>query len=83
MLGEARALPGEHDRNFVFEADDGQRFVLKIAHAGEQWETLDLQNQSLAHMAKQVPELHVPRVLTTSAGQATWERCSAHWIRRW
>lgn len=71
MLGEARALPGEHDRNFVFEADDGQRFVLKIAHAGEQWETLDLQNQSLAHMAKQVPELHVPRVLTTSAGQAT------------
>jgi hypothetical protein len=26
----------------VFEADDGQRFVLKIAHAGEQWETLDI-----------------------------------------
>jgi len=70
MHVEARALPGEHDRNFVLEADDGQRFVLKIAHAGEQWETLDLQNQTLAHLATRVPELHVPRVLRTRAKQA-------------
>jgi Ser/Thr protein kinase RdoA (MazF antagonist) len=33
MLGEARALPGEHDRNFVFEADDGQPFCLRCARA--------------------------------------------------
>jgi 4-aminobutyrate aminotransferase-like enzyme/Ser/Thr protein kinase RdoA (MazF antagonist) len=67
---EARALPGEHDRNFMLEADDGQHFVLKIAHAGEQWETLDLQNQTLAHLAAHVPELQVPRILMTRAGQA-------------
>ena len=70
MHVEARALPGEHDRNFVLEADDGRRFVLKIAHAGEQWETLDLQNQTLLHLLRQVPELHVPRVQETRAGQA-------------
>lgn len=70
MQAKARTLPSEHDRNFVLAADDGQRFVLKIAHAGERWETLDLQNQTLAHLAKQVPELHVPRVLATRTGQA-------------
>ncbi|MGH2497133.1 MAG: aminotransferase class III-fold pyridoxal phosphate-dependent enzyme [Ktedonobacteraceae bacterium] len=66
---EARALPGEHDRNFVLVADDGRRFVLKIAHAGEQWETLDLQNKTLAYLAQQVPALAIPRVMATRAGQ--------------
>src|SRR5690348_13755232 len=70
MQVEACALPGEHDRNFLLEAGDGQRFVLKIARAGEQWETLDLQNRALAHLAQQVPDLHIPRLLTTHAGQA-------------
>lgn len=51
-------------------SDDAQRFVLKIAHAGEQWETLDLQNKTLAYLARQVPELAIPRVMVTRAGQA-------------
>src|ERR1051326_1921989 len=70
MQLEACALPGEHDRNFLLEAGDRQRFVLKIARAGEQWETLDLQNQALAHLAQQAPDLHIPRLLPTRAGQA-------------
>lgn len=44
--------------------------MLKIAHAGEQWETLDLQNKTLAYLARQVPELAIPRVMVTRAGQA-------------
>src|SRR5579859_2560887 len=69
MQVEARVLPGEHDRNFELETGGGQRFVLKIARAGEQWETLDLQNQALAHLAQQAPDLHIPRLLTTRAGK--------------
>src|SRR5579859_2460081 len=70
MQVEARALPGEHDRNFALDAGDGRRFVLKIARAGEQRETLDLQNRALAHLAQQVPDLQIPRPLATRAGQA-------------
>ena len=69
MQVEARALPGEHDRNFVLKAGNGQRFVLKIARAGEQWETLDLQNQVLAYLSQQAPDLRIQRLVTTRAGQ--------------
>ncbi len=70
MQVEARALPGEHDRNFALKADDRQRFVLKIARAGEQWATLDLQNSALAHLAQQAPDLRIPRLLKTHTEQA-------------
>lgn len=70
MQVRAHALPGEHDRNFLLSTDAGQRAVLKIARAGEQWETLDLQNQALAHLAQEAPDLHIPRLLPTLAGQA-------------
>src|SRR5690348_17633846 len=70
MQVEACALPGEHDRNFLLEAGDRQRFVLKIARAGEQWATLDLQNQALAHLAQQAPDLLIPRLLKTHTEQA-------------
>ena len=70
MQVKAQALPGEHDRNVLLEASGGQRSVLKIARAGEQWETLDLQNQALAHLAQAIPDLHIPRLLPTRAGQA-------------
>ena len=70
MQVKARPLPSEHDRNFVLEAGGRQRFVLKVARAGEQRKTLDMQNQALAHLAEQALDLHIPRLLPTRAGQA-------------
>ena len=64
----ARALPGEHDQNFYLETSLGETFVLKIAHAGEAFEVLDLQNKTLEHLAVHAPSLVVPRVQHTVEG---------------
>ena len=66
---EACPLPGERDTNFHLSESMGQEFVLKIAPVGEQWETLDLQNQALAHLAEHDPTLALPRIHATPGGE--------------
>ncbi len=66
---KARPLPGERDTNFYLETEQGRAFVLKIAPASEQWETLDLQNQALEHLSVQDETLTVPRVCATLTGE--------------
>ena len=82
---EARPLAGERDFNFHVTTGTGQEFVLKIAPAGEQWETLDLQNQALANLAEHSPSLVLPRVRATSDGEAiatiTGGNGAAHFVR--
>src|SRR5260221_7833237 len=68
IQASARALPGEHDQNFYLETSLGETFVLKIAHAGEAFEVLDLQNKTLEHLAVHDPSLVVPRVQHTAEG---------------
>ncbi len=65
----ARALPGEYDDNFQLTSDAGDEFVLKIMHAGQQRAVLDLQCQALIHLAERAPELALPRVYPTLAGE--------------
>jgi 4-aminobutyrate aminotransferase-like enzyme/Ser/Thr protein kinase RdoA (MazF antagonist) len=69
LHASARLLTGEHDQNFYLRTDTGQEFVLKIAHAQEQEEILDLQNQALAHLATRAPSLMLPRVCPTTDGK--------------
>ena len=69
LKASARLLPGEHDQNFYLRTAAGQEFVLKIAHAQEQWAILDLQNQALAHLAIHAPSLLLPRVCSTADGK--------------
>jgi 4-aminobutyrate aminotransferase-like enzyme/Ser/Thr protein kinase RdoA (MazF antagonist) len=64
-----RELAGERDRNYYVAAGDGREFVLKIAHALERLENLDLQNQVLGHLAKNAPNLPCPRVVTAVSGE--------------
>src|SRR5579859_943461 len=65
-----RALPGEHDQNFSLKTSTGESFVLKIAHAGEALDVLDLQNKALEHLATHAPSLVVPRVQKTLHGDS-------------
>ena len=58
----AEPLPSERDQNFLLRASTGERFVFKISNATEDLQTLDLQNQALAHVARRAPELVLPRV---------------------
>src|SRR5579859_6034581 len=65
-----RALPGEHDQNFSLQTSTGESFVLKIAHAGEALNVLDLQSKALEHLATHAPSLVVPLVQKTLHGEA-------------
>jgi 4-aminobutyrate aminotransferase-like enzyme/Ser/Thr protein kinase RdoA (MazF antagonist) len=65
----ARSLPGERDYNFHLKTDSGREFVLKIAQAEEQRDTLDMQNRALEHLAAYDPSLLLPQVCLTSTGE--------------
>ena len=65
----ARSLPGERDYNFHLMTDRGREFVLKIAQAEEQRDTLDMQNRALEHLAAYDPSLLLPQVCLTSTGE--------------
>ncbi len=67
---QARALPGERDRNFRLSATDGRRFVLKVVDPAADEATLDCQRLVLRHLAEQAPSLPVPRVIEARDGSA-------------
>jgi len=69
VVGRADVLPSERDQNFRLTIADGSAFVLKIANATEQPETLDFQNAALAHLAERRPALAVPRVCRSASGR--------------
>ena len=50
ITAKARALPSERDQNFLLEAADGNRCVLKIANAQEDVLVLDFQNKAMCHV---------------------------------
>ncbi|HEY6411343.1 MAG TPA: phosphotransferase, partial [Ktedonobacteraceae bacterium] len=66
----AQTLPGELDDNFHLRDEAGQEFVLKIAHAEQQKDILDVQNKVLEHLAAHDPSLLLPRACLTSSGEA-------------
>jgi 4-aminobutyrate aminotransferase-like enzyme/Ser/Thr protein kinase RdoA (MazF antagonist) len=68
---QPQPLPGEHDQNFLLTSDDGERYVLKLSHAAERREILDLQNAALAHLAGRAPSLTLPRSCPTIAGDGS------------
>lgn len=67
-VASQRALPGEHDQNVYLVADDGRQYVLKLSHAGEQRDVLELQNGALVHLAERAPGLALPRVQPALSG---------------
>src|SRR5438876_11621132 len=59
----ARALPGEYDDNFHLTSADGQAFVLKVIHPAREHSFIDLQCQSLRHLAQRALQLSLHSVL--------------------
>jgi 4-aminobutyrate aminotransferase-like enzyme/Ser/Thr protein kinase RdoA (MazF antagonist) len=70
LHAEACPLPGELDHNFHLQTTAGQEFVLKIAHAGQQRDILDLQNKAMAYLAAHNPSLLLPQVCAISTGES-------------
>jgi len=69
LTGELDRLPGEADDNFALLAADGQRYVVKVAHAQADPAVVGLQVRVLRHLASAAPELPVPRVALAVDGQ--------------
>src|SRR5712692_3916293 len=65
----ARALPGEYDDNFQLTTSDGHAFVLKVMHPARERSFIDLQCQAMLHLAKQAPNLSLPRVVPARGGE--------------
>ena len=67
IQASAGDLPSERDRNFLLTARDGEKFVLKIANANEERETLEAQNAMLEHLGQRVE--FCPRVVPAVSGE--------------
>ena len=52
ICATAELLPSERDQNFRLETNLGEKFVLKIANALEEWAMLEAQNEAMNHVAK-------------------------------
>lgn len=63
LSGELRELDSERDQNFLLNADDGRRYVLKVANAAETPDVIDFQIGALQHVRRTDPTLPVPRVI--------------------
>ncbi|MCF8106397.1 MAG: aminotransferase class III-fold pyridoxal phosphate-dependent enzyme [Desulfohalobiaceae bacterium] len=70
----AEKLPSERDQNFLLAAEDGSRYVLKIANARETYQVLDFQNKAMSHILKRKAMFTrepdpCPRVLSDVEGE--------------
>ncbi|HEV8600579.1 MAG TPA: aminotransferase class III-fold pyridoxal phosphate-dependent enzyme [Gemmatimonadales bacterium] len=68
LAGQLVELPSERDRNFRITTAEGERFVLKLAHAEESPQVLDLQHRALEQIAERAPALTLPRLVRSQSG---------------
>lgn len=66
--GEMRMLVSERDQNWRVTADDGRRFVLKIANAAERAIVTDFQIQALLHIERAGCRVATPHIVRTLDG---------------
>jgi len=66
--GTVRLLDSERDLNSLVETNQGL-FTLKVANSAEAVGALDFESTALNHIAAMSPELPVPRVMPTLAGE--------------
>lgn len=64
----ARLLTAERDQNFLIEAEDRQRYVLKLTNPGEDRMVSNLQTVALLHIAARDSSLPVPKLLPAMDG---------------
>jgi len=69
LTGQLKPLVSERDQNFRLTADDGRRYVLKIANPAEDPLVTDFQIRALLHIESSgVRDLDVPLIVRTRRG---------------
>jgi Ser/Thr protein kinase RdoA (MazF antagonist) len=85
VVGQARELPAEFDRNFLITAVDGGRYVLKVSHGMRPAEDLEMQVAVLQLLAGTDVGDRVPRVVESDSGASlirlSLAEGSEHWVR--
>ncbi|MBS1840324.1 MAG: aminotransferase class III-fold pyridoxal phosphate-dependent enzyme [Acidobacteria bacterium] len=66
----ARSLPGEYDDNFYLRVANGAEFVLKVMHPDRERAFVEMQCAVLQHLAKNVSDLPLPRVVPARNGDS-------------
>ena len=82
ISGVVKELPSERDQNFLFTADTGERFVLKIANSLEQRALLEVQNEAMRHLQTRVD--FCPRVVKARSGESIVQvstKTTPHYVR--
>jgi len=82
ISGVVKELPSERDQNFLFTADTGERFVLKIANSLEQRALLEAQNEAMRHLQTRVD--FCPRVVKTQSSESIAQvstKTAPHYVR--
>jgi len=69
LSGEWAPLVGERDQNFRLSAEDGRKFVVKIAGPDEDPDLADFQVRALLFLEKGSPQIPVPRIIRTKTGR--------------
>ncbi|KFX07599.1 phosphotransferase [Pectobacterium betavasculorum] len=69
LSGQMSLLQGERDVNFCLTVTSDERYMLKVINAAEPADVSDFQTALLLHLARHAPELPVPRIRLTKAGQ--------------
>jgi Ser/Thr protein kinase RdoA (MazF antagonist) len=71
ICGQLKTLVSERDQNVLVEAEDGIRFVFKVASATEDALVTDFQVQALRHLASARIDATVPQIQNSRSGGST------------
>jgi 4-aminobutyrate aminotransferase-like enzyme/Ser/Thr protein kinase RdoA (MazF antagonist) len=71
--GTLTPLPGERDRNFMLEAEDGVRYVVKVSSPDEPQEILEFENRMIERLAGETKGL-VPGLVAARSGETLIEQ---------
>jgi 4-aminobutyrate aminotransferase-like enzyme/Ser/Thr protein kinase RdoA (MazF antagonist) len=69
ISGSPSTLSSERDQNFRLDDPGGRSFLFKISNPADDASVVQFQTEALLHVARQDPELPVPRVLSTLDGR--------------
>lgn len=68
IVGSVIPVAGENE-NYLITADDGRRFVLKIAECDNALAMIELENMAVEAAAAYCPDLSLPRLVKTCNGK--------------
>ena len=81
----ATMLTSERDQNYLLKEKAGSKYVLKISHAAESLNVLEMQHAALAHIFLHDPEMQLPHPVNTLDGELIFRHKAAsnenHYIR--